>query len=395
MSPSPITPEAARVQAGKKYQRHFGNWAVAAAAPAVVPAMREGASGPAAAAPTLDLPLHPPTEAQALKQGQGAIDWVGSWKGVAGAVWSGRQWASLGRQSVPERLVLQSPSDVAHFCGKAAHWRRVTGRVARLLTVPETGAEQAFEAVLARSAAAVEALADADFERLLGVLGWLAENPESGLYVRQLPIRGVDSKWVGAHRGLVERLHAAATGAATMGLAAAPGLVRIRFLDPLLAPGGLGDVAAPVKQLAALAMAPRTVFVFENLESVLAMPPMPGSVVVHGSGYAVDRLAGIPWLQNARVIYWGDLDSHGFAILNRFRSYGLVVSTALMDGATLDAFADLCVPEPKPAAGVFGHLLPAELDVMAELAARGNVRLEQERIGWHYALAQLEAAANS
>ena len=64
-----------------------------------------------------------------------------------------------------------------------------------------------------------------------------------------------------------------------------------------------------------------------------------------------------------------------------------------MDPATLDAHRDLCVPEPKPASGAFTHLLPDELDMVAELAARGNVRLEQERLEWAYALAALQSAA--
>lgn len=342
------------------------------------------------ASPPLDLPLHPPTEAQALMQGRTAIDWVASWQGVPGTIWGERQWASLGRQIVPERLLLESPADVARFCGKDAHWRRACVRTAELLALPH--AADGLAPVLARAAAAVESLATVDFGRLLAVLAWLGENPDSGMYVRQLPVRGVDSKWVGMHRGLVERLHGAATGATSLGLAAAPGTVRVRFLDPALAPGGLGDVSAPVAELAALRIRPETVFVFENLESVLAMPPMAGAVVVHGSGYAVDRLAGIPWLGGAHIIYWGDLDSHGFAILNRFRASGLAMDTALMDMAALDAHRDLCVPEPKPASGQFSHLHPAELAVMAELSARGNVRLEQERISWDYALAQLIAA---
>lgn len=381
MSPSPVTLEAARAQTAKKYQRHFGLWAVDAAP----------------AAPVFALPLHPPSEAQALKQGRAAIDWVGSWAGVAGVLWAERQWASLGRQSVPERLVLNHPSDVARFCGKLTHWRRISERASRLIEWADAGPlptaqDQGFPVAVARSAAALEALGEDDFVRLEGVLHWLRQHPSSGMYVRQLPIRGVDSKWVGAHRGLVERLHTAATGAEGLGLAAAPGTIRVRFLDPGLAPGGLADVSAPAASLAALAVAPRTVFVFENLESVLAMPPMAGAVVVHGSGYAVDRLAAIPWICRAHIVYWGDLDSHGFAILNRFRAYGLAVTTVLMDVPTLDAYVDLCVPEPKPATGTFAHLLPAERAVMAELAVRGNVRLEQERLEWAYCLAALESA---
>lgn len=384
MSPAPVTIEAARAQVAKKYQRHFGSWAVTAAS---VPA----------AAPVFALPLHPPSEAQALKLGRAAIDWVGSWSGVEGVSWVERQWASLGRQSVPERLEFSDPSDVARFCGKRAHWHRISERASRLIewaaAGPLTTAQvQEFPLAVARSAAAMEALDDADFARLEGVLDWLRQHPRSGLYVRQLPIRGVDSKWVGAHRGLVERLHVAATGNEGLGLSPVPGTIRVRFLDPALAPGGLDDVSAPAASLAALAVSPRTVFVFENLESVLAMPPMPGALVVHGSGYAVDRLAAIPWICRAHIVYWGDLDSHGFAILNRFRAYGLAVTTVLMDVSTLDAYMDLCVPEPKSASGTFTHLLPAELSVMAELAARGNVRLEQERLEWRYCLAALESA---
>ena len=181
-------------------------------------------------------------------------------------------------------------------------------------------------------------------------------------------------------RDLVERLHVAVTGRADLGLASRPDLVRLRFLDARLAPGGLADVAAPLDELASLPIAPRTVFVFENLETVLAVPPLEDAVVVHGSGYAVDRLARIPWVRAGGVLYWGDLDSHGFAILNRLRAQGLRVRTVLMDLETLDAYRDLWVPEPTPAAGEFQHLDPEERQVLDALAVQGNVRLEQERL---------------
>ncbi|GAP54313.1 conserved hypothetical protein, partial [Arthrobacter sp. Hiyo6] len=222
-----------------------------------------------------------------------------------------------------------------------------------------------------------------------GVLDWLREHPASGLYIRQLPIRGVDTKWVQKYRPLVTRLHEAATGGIGLGLADKPDLVRVRFLDASLAPGGLADLAAPVTELAAMALSPEVVYVFENLESVLAMPPLPGAVVVHGSGYAVDRLARIPWIRELGVIYWGDLDSHGFAILNRLRAQHIPVRTVLMDVATLEEFKDLWVHEPKPAVGTMQNLLPEELAVLEHLAARGNVRLEQERVDWMTVMAAL------
>lgn len=224
---------------------------------------------------------------------------------------------------------------------------------------------------------------------MLLVLQWLERNPDSGLYIRQLPVRGVDTKWVSKHRRLVERLFSAITGRESFGLAKPPVLVRVRFLDPALSPDGLVDVSVPVAELAAMELSPQTVFVFENLESVVAMPPVPGAVVIHGSGYAVDRLGRIPWVREGRVVYWGDLDSHGFGILNRVRATCGDVSTALMDLATLADFEDLWVNEPSPNPGSLNHLLPADFAVLDELRMQGNIRLEQERISWGYALQKL------
>jgi hypothetical protein len=154
-------------------------------------------------------------------------------------------------------------------------------------------------------------------------------------------------------------------------------------------------VTAPVEELAALDIRPSVVFVFENLETVLAMPPMPGAVVVHGSGYAVGRLAGIPWIRSGRIVYWGDLDSDGFAILHSLRSVCVDVTSALMDEATLLALRDLWVPERKPAAGTYPSLTPGELRALGVIRSEGNVRLEQERIPWEAALAALSGAAVS
>ncbi|MCL7660007.1 DUF2220 domain-containing protein, partial [Klebsiella pneumoniae] len=75
------------------------------------------------------------------------------------------------------------------------------------------------------------------------------------------------------------------------------------------------------------------------------------------------------WIVGARVIYWGDLDSHGFAILNRLRSHLPEVESVLMDEATLLAHRDLWVPEPKPHAGSFAHLTGTEARALERLRA--------------------------
>nr|WP_104134759.1 MULTISPECIES: DUF2220 domain-containing protein [unclassified Cryobacterium] len=157
-------------------------------------------------------------------------------------------------------------------------------------------------------------------------------------------------------------------------------------------PNGSRDIA-PVEELAELAVTPTTVFVFENLETMFAMPDLPGAVVVHGGGYAAPRLGAIPWINAGRVIYWGDLDSDGFAILHALRAGCRSVTSTLMDEATLLQFRDLWVPEPKPAGGTYSTLTAGEQAALGRIRSEGNVRLEQERIEWSYALLRLLAVA--
>ena len=354
----------------------------------------------------LEIVLHPPTEQAALHDQAAAIAWVHSWRAVPGVDvpgvdvpgadvrWGDRQWARLGAQSVPERLVLVGADAVAAFAGPAParEWRLLRERAA-LLRAAFPQAPAALAAAIRTHALALQRLGQADFSTLLGVVAWLVEHPSSGSRIRQLPIRGIDTKWLEGHRAVVEGLHAAVSGRSSLGLVAAPDRVRVRFLDPALRPGGLADVTAPVEQLAELAVVPSVVFVFENLETLFSMPELPGAVAVHGSGYAAPRLGGIPWIQGARIIYWGDLDSDGFAILHALRLGCVSVTSVLMTEATLLAHRDLWVPEPKAATGTYSTLTADEQAALGRIRSEGNVRLEQERIPWQLALPALLAAA--
>ena len=85
----------------------------------------------------------------------------------------------------------------------------------------------------------------------------------------------------------------------------------------------------------------------------------------------------------------GDLDSHGFRILNHARSVGLEAQSVLMDSRTLYEHRDLWVVEPNPFPGTPSLLIESEAATLAELRTLGHVRLEQERIPWAYALEEL------
>lgn len=116
------------------------------------------------------------------------------------------------------------------------------------------------------------------------------------------------------------------------------------------------------------------------------MSDMPGAVVFMRLGYNVDVLARLPWLAPARCIYWGDLDTHGFAILHRARSYIPDLQSVLMDEDTLLRHKALWVDEAvQHSAAELTLLTEQEQQVYRDLKLQRwgqNVRLEQERIDW-------------
>ena len=160
-------------------------------------------------------------------------------------------------------------------------------------------------------------------------------------------------------------------------------------------PRDVVGVGSRLEELAALDIAPSVVFVFENLETMFAIPELLAGVVTHGGGYAAPRLSRIPWIHSGRIICWGDLDSDGFAILHALRSCCAEVTSVLMDEETLLAYRDLWVPEPKAAGGTYSSLTAGELGTLEPIRAEGNARLEQERIAWEFALTQLVMAATA
>ncbi len=89
---------------------------------------------------------------------------------------------------------------------------------------------------------------------------------------------------------------------------------------------------------------------------------------------------GVPWLQSARVLYWGDLDAHGFAILSRLRGFVPGVRSFLMDRSVLEGHWNLAVPDEMPAPSFDWRMLTCEEYAVWELLRERRLRLEQERI---------------
>lgn len=350
----------------------------------------------------LEVNLGIPTENQALKQVEDVRAWVAawqSWNGVGSLSWSERRWRKLGTQPVPEKLLLSGPGEVTQWIGEADRWDRAQQRYRGLIgRWPQLGNK------LPRYFAILADYSDADYRRLVDMVAWVEKHPASNLYPRQLPVSGLDSKWLEKRKGLLAELVDAVQGRSTTegdfygrcGLKAPPHLMRLCILDNSLRQrfGGLSDISAPWEQLAELDLPATNVFIVENLQTGLAFDDLPGSVVIMQLGYGVDMLGRLPWVARAHCIYWGDLDTHGFAILNRARSYLPGLKSVLMDEATLRSHQDLWVEEKDQHAAETLPLLTDPEQAVYQVIKRNawgqNVRLEQERIAWDVAWKRLQ-----
>jgi hypothetical protein len=358
----------------------------------------------------LEVNLGIPTENQALKQVEDVRAWVAawqSWNGVGSLSWSERRWRKLGTQPVPEKLLLSGPGEVAQWIGEADRWDRAQQRYRDLIGHWSQLADN-----LTRYFAILADYCEVDYRRLVDIVAWIEKNPASNLYPRQLPVGGLDSKWLEKRKKLLADLVGVVQDGSTIegdfrtsdfyqrcGLKSPPQLIRLRILDESLRQrtGGLSDISAPWDQLAELDLPVIKIFIVENLQTGLAFYDLPGSVVIMRLGYGVDVLGRLPWISNAHSIYWGDLDTHGFAILSRARTYLPALRSILMDEATLLSHENLWTEEKdQHAAETLPLLTDAEQAVYQSIKRNvwgQRVRLEQERINWNVAWNMLQQSS--
>ena len=308
-----------------------------------------------------------------------------------------------GSNQLPAAIVINSAEDALRLIGKSAQAQRF---------------DQLCQAVLAEFPSLRDRLArrpldglkrEAEWPRLIAILRHFQSHPRPGVYLRQLDIPGVDTKFIQARRGLVSELldqvlpasaiHPEAGGARAFnrryGLASRPSLVRFRILDPNLHIAGLSDLSVPADEFARLDLPVSEVFITENEINGLAFPDHPGAIVIFGLGYGLDRLAGIEWLARARCWYWGDIDTHGFAILNRLRHHLPDARSFLMDRATLDAHRELWGQEPEDRRfrGELPRLDESEQALFQTLSNDSlapRLRLEQEHVRFAWLQAFLD-----
>jgi hypothetical protein len=308
---------------------------------------------------------------------------------------------NLGSNRVPARICVASFDQLCSLLGTA-------GDVSELDALLVETARRSPGLVPWVAQHPLEALAHGgSWDRVLATIEWMAANDTAGVYLRQIDVEGVDTKFIERHERLLTRLlpivgpevsgasaqDGAWNGASTtgdfarrFGFLAKPSYTRFRLLGDAEAcalPAGLTELTLRTDELARMELGISTVFVIENEVSYLAFPVVPRAIAVFGSGFASSRLSELPWLMEKDVVYWGDIDTHGFAILDRLRGHLPHLRSMLMDCTTLLAHRAHWTREANPTTRPLRELSDEEQSVFEGLVVERygtGVRLEQERI---------------
>ena len=252
------------------------------------------------------------------------------------------------------------------------------------------------------------------WSKLLDFIVWLLAHPEPGIYLRQVSIPGIDSKFIEQHRGVLlplldlalppEQIRHSEKSVSQFerryGFSSKPLLVRFRILDPGLSllPGRDADITLSTKDFRELDQHPvvaariRRVFITENEINFLAFPTLAHSLVIFGAGYGFEALSDVAWLKRVRLYYWGDIDTHGFIILDQLRGKLSKVQSLLMDEPALLAHRGFWGQEGQPEQRELKYLTDSEQRLYQDLCSNrfgDHLRLEQERIRFDYLITAL------
>jgi hypothetical protein len=354
---------------------------------------------------------------------------------------------TIGVNQVPAAAVFATVEEEIAFVGKTRDAARAVGLAGQL-----TSLAPALRAwALARPLQLLELSEHAVTAARVAL--WLRAHPAPGIYVRQLSMPGVHTKFIEGHRRVIDAMLAAlqpegltegdpapllqagpvpppadgadeatpltapladtpspsvlpadaavrdvspaARFAARHGFLYAPERVRFRVLDPGLSVlGSARDLTVTAEAFASLELPVHHVIVTENLVNFLSLPDRPGTLALFGGGYGFSPLRDASWLRSCTVQYWGDLDTHGFQILDQLRAIHPHVSSVLMDEETLLAHRDRWGTESTPTRAVLTRLTVTEAELYRTLQEDVHgpaVRLEQELIQWDWAQSRLFA----
>lgn len=307
------------------------------------------------------------------------IDW-GEWKSK-----------KLGNQKWPIEVVVDTDADYLWLIGKESEVVLFQSLCARLLNWRPT-----LKSLFSEEPLLILQHQD-QWNALILVIDYCINNNLNSFYLRNIPV-SVHTKYIEENRTIIRKLLSFLDSERFqsiendlelyLGVTKKPKLFAARWLDSELARlynNNRTVFAITASDLRNVEWHLKEIWIVENETSLFMLPEKKNTLVICGSGKAVELLNSIPLFQKNRLVYWGDMDEDGFLILSNFRSNYPNLLACMMDEETLNSHIDFIEKQPaKYKTSASNHfLLPHEFNAFEKLKIV-NGRLEQERLEMSY-----------
>lgn len=315
--------------------------------------------------------------------------------------WKTRKFHKLGQQSLPEHISIETEQDYLKLLKREKELLQFKADIELIRSeVPE------LNSWLYQNPLKVIEYSDR-WSDLLKVCRYFQSNPKPHLYIRELPIH-IHTKFIEQNKGILRNLLEAILPTELLSLVQGEKqytfekrfslrygepLIRLRILDPALKGKydlPFYDISSTISEFKQLNLKVHRFFIAENLTNFLTLPALENSFALFGSGYAIQILKSVTWLEDCPIFYWGDLDTDGFKILSQLRSYFPKTISIMMDAKTLETFKEFAVTVTESTAENLLYLTAEEQALYSYLSIH-NQRLEQERISQDYAYRYIES----
>ena len=234
------------------------------------------------------------------------------------------------------------------------------------------------------------------WKNISSCINWFYENPKSGLFIREIPL-SVHTKFIEQNISLINSFFDTNV---EDGLKQIPTLFQCRplcntipFIEGMNFPEVLSLTSSDLNNFLTtnILQSIQTIVIVENKMIFHTFPTMDNALCIWGSGYQVLMLEHCVSLNTRQILYFGDIDEHGFDILSKFRNYFPLTKSFCMDKATLDKFSEFRVASNKKPITLPTNLSETEKQVFSELQKNSKQnRLEQERITQEFIINNLQ-----
>ncbi|RAJ81921.1 hypothetical protein CLV59_104146 [Chitinophaga dinghuensis] len=298
----------------------------------------------------------------------------------------------------PVLAIWETTEDLIYTLEKEKEWKRFVGNVALIREVLP-----ALESWMMENCKELT-VANRPWAGLLDVCNYFLRHPRPNVFSREVP-HLQDTKFMENHESILRSLldflipeHIRDSTASKLEkryyLRYSEKMVHLRSLDKSVkSKDGFDEKQVPTASFIENPCYENTVLILENQKCLESLPELPSTLAVKRyGGVDVKFFKEVPWLKDKRIFYWGDIDEHGFQILHNLRTYGLDVTSVMMDLQTYMTFKEHAVSGERVEATSMVTLTKEEAAMLEYLQChREENRLEQEKIRHSYTLEKFKS----